>query len=174
MIKYQSYRRVIDLWTEGEDYDVQAATMGEMMDNILNFIVGGRERLDVTVSGDWRESVEAIAPEISRGSTYRSISARLRSMGMSQKGVLAAAENLRRSGMCYIPSVNSMQVLKFDPTCAAREAARFVLRDARRGGSGAKGEEDDGGQVLRLRIRGGSMHLRGQAREPGDTVRWTR
>ncbi len=127
MIKYQSYRRVIDLWTEGADCDIHTPTMGEMFDNILNFIAGGRGCLEVTAGEDWCEPVESVVPEIHCGSTYKSISARLRALGMSQKGVLAAAENLRRSGMCYIPAVNSLQVQRFDLVCAAREAARFIL-----------------------------------------------
>jgi hypothetical protein len=127
MIKYQSYRRVIDLWTEGAECDIHTPSMGEMFENILNFIVGGRGCLAVTVGEDWCEPVESLVPEISCGSTYKSIAARLRALGMSQKGVLAAAENLRRSGMCYIPAVNSLQILRFDIICAAREAARFIL-----------------------------------------------
>ena len=127
MIKYQSYRRVIDLWTEGAECDIHTPSMGEMFDNILNFIVGGRGCLEVTVGEDWCEPVESVVPEIHWGSTYKSIAARLRALGMSQKGVLAAAENLRRSGMSYIPAVNSLQILRFDIICAAREAARFIL-----------------------------------------------
>jgi hypothetical protein len=127
MIKYQSYRRVIDLWTEGPECDIHTPSMGEMFENILNFIAGGKGCLEVTVGEDWCEPVESVVPEINCGSTYMSIAARLRSLGMSQKGVLAAAENLRRSGMCYIPAVNSLQIQRFDIVCAAREAARFIL-----------------------------------------------
>ncbi len=127
MIKYQSYRRVIDLWTEGAECDIQTPSMGEMFDNILNFIVGGRGTLEVTVGEDWCEPVESVIPEIHCGTTYKSISAHLRSLGMTQKGVLAAAENLRHSGMSYIPAVNTMVIQRFDIICAAREAARFVL-----------------------------------------------
>jgi hypothetical protein len=127
MIKYQSYRRMIDLWTEGEDCDIQTPSMAEMADNILNFIAGGKRRVEVTVGDGWREPVESAMPEIHCGSTYRSIASRLRVMGMSQRGVLAAEENLRRSGMCYIPAVNSLQVQRFDISCSAREAARFIL-----------------------------------------------
>jgi len=127
MIKYQSYRRVIDLWTEGADCDIHTSSMGEMFDNILNFIVGGRGCLEVTAGEDWCEPVESVVPEIHHGSTYKSISAHLRALGMSQKGVLAAAENLRRSGMSYIPAINAMMILRFDIICAAREAARFIL-----------------------------------------------
>jgi hypothetical protein len=131
MIKYQSYRRLIDIWTEGAECDIHTPTMGEMFDNILNFIVGGRGCLAVTVGEDWCEPVEVVVPEICCGSTYISIAARLRALGMSQKGVLAAAEYLRRSGMCYIPAVNSIQILSFDIVCAAREAARFILYSMR-------------------------------------------
>ena len=127
MIKYQSYRRVIDIWTEGAECDIQTPSMGEMFDNILNFIVGGRGCLEVTVGEDWCEPVESVVPEIHCGTTYKSISAHLRSLGMTQKGVLAAAENLRRSGMSYIPVVNKLVIQRFDLVCAAREAARFVL-----------------------------------------------
>jgi hypothetical protein len=127
MIKYQSYRRIIDLWTEGADCDIHTPSMGEMFDNILNFIVGGRGCVEVTMGEDWCEPIEAVVPEINCGSTYKAISARLRAMGVSQKGVLAAAENLRRSGMSYIPLVNDMEIQRFDLVCAAREAARFIL-----------------------------------------------
>ncbi len=127
MIKYQSYRRVIDIWTEGAGCDIHTPSMGEMFDNILNFIVGGRGRLEVTVGEDWREPVESVVPEIHCGTTYKLISSYLRSLGMTQKGVLAAAENLRRSGMNYIPVVNKLVIQRFDIVCAAREAARFVL-----------------------------------------------
>ncbi len=127
MIKYQSYRRVIDIWTEGAGCDIHTPSMGEMFDNILNFIVGGRGRLEVTAGEDWCEPVESVVPEIHCGTTYKSISAHLRSLGMTQKGVLAAAENLRRSGMSYIPVVNKLVIQRFDIVCAAREAARFVL-----------------------------------------------
>ncbi len=127
MIKYQSYRRVIDLWTEGAECDIHTPSMGEMFDNILNFIAGGRGCIEVTVGEDWCEPVESVVPEIHCSSTYKSIAARLRALGMSQKGVLAAAENLRRSGMVYIPAVNSLQIQRFDIICAAREAARFIL-----------------------------------------------
>lgn len=127
MIKYQSYRRIIDLWTEGAECDIHTPSMGEMFDNILNFIVGGRGCLKVTVGEDWCEPVESVVPEIHFGTTYKSISSHLRALGMTQKGVLAAAENLRRSGMSYIPAVNTMVIQRFDLLCAAREAARFIL-----------------------------------------------
>ncbi len=127
MIKYQSYRRMIDLWTEGAECDVHTPSMVEMYDNIVNFIAGGRRRIEITIEDDWREPIESMAPEIHCGSTYRSISAHLRSLGMSQRGVLAAQENLRRSGMCYIPAVNTIVIQHFDLACAAREAARYVL-----------------------------------------------
>ena len=127
MIKYQSYRRVIDIWTEGPGCDIHTPSMGEMFDNILNFIVGGRGCLEVTVGEDWVEPVESVVPEIHCGTTYKSISSHLRLLGMTQKGVLAAAENLRRSGMSYIPAVNMMVIQRFDLVCAAREAARFIL-----------------------------------------------
>jgi hypothetical protein len=127
MIKYQSYRRVIDLWTEGAECDIHTPSMGEMFENILNFLAGGRGNLSVTVAEDWREPVESVVPEIHCGTTYKSISSYLRSLGMTQKGVLAAAENLRRTGMSYIPAVNRLVIQRFDLVCAAREAARFVL-----------------------------------------------
>ncbi len=127
MIKYQSYRRMIDLWTEGAECDIQTPSMGEMFDNILNFIAGGRGCLEVTVGEDWCEPVGSVVPEIHCGTTYKAISAHLRSLGMTQKGVLAAAENLKRSGMSYIPVVNKLVIQHFDLVCAAREAARFVL-----------------------------------------------
>jgi hypothetical protein len=73
MIKYQSYRRIIDLWTEGAECDVHTSSMGEMFDNILNFIVGGRGSLEVTVGEDWCEPVESVVPEIYHGTTYKSI-----------------------------------------------------------------------------------------------------
>jgi hypothetical protein len=127
MIKYQSYRRVIDQWTEGAECDIQTPSMGEMYDNIINFIAGGRGCIEVTVGEDWCEPVESVAPEIHCGTTYKSISSYLRELGMTQKGVLAAAENLRRSGMSYIPAINRIVIQRFDIICASREAARFVL-----------------------------------------------
>jgi len=127
MIKYQAYRRMIDQWTEGAECDIRTPTMEEMYENLLNFIVGGSGRLEVTMGEDWREPVESVMPEVNCGSTYKAISSRLRAMGMTQRGVLAASESLRRSGMVYIPLINDLEIERFDPFCAAREAARFVM-----------------------------------------------
>jgi hypothetical protein len=127
MLKYQAYLRIIDQWSEGAECDIHTPTMEEMYENLLNFLVGGSGRLGVTMGEDWREPVESVVPEVNCGTTYKAISSRLRSMGMTQRGVLAASESLRRSGMVYIPLVNDLEIQRFDPVCAAREAARFVI-----------------------------------------------
>lgn len=139
MVKYQSYRDIIDLWVEGEGAERYIPDLGEMVDYILAFLVGEGARVKVSVGGNVFEGLEDVFPEVHCRQTYKSFGSLLRSKRISQLGVVAATESLRRYGMSYVPAINSFLVLDFSPPSAAREAARFV-HFALSGRMGAEGK----------------------------------
>ncbi len=127
IIKYQSYRDIFDQWTEGVECDILTPSLEEMAENILIFLLGRPEKLQVTVQGDWKEDVSSIFPEVHCRKTYNSFSSMLRSMKIKQSSILAAMESLQTSKIVYMPSINASLLMKFTPEAAAREAARFVV-----------------------------------------------
>jgi hypothetical protein len=138
MVKYQSYRDVIDIWVEGEGADRYVSILGEMVDYIAAFLVGDPARVKVSVGDGDLESLEGVFPEVHCRQTYKAFGSLLRSKRISQLGVVAATESLRRYGVSYVPAINSVLVLDFTSSSAAREAARFVFF-ALRGRIGERG-----------------------------------
>lgn len=141
MVKYQSYRDIIDLWVEGEGADRCVPILEEMVDYILAFLVGDGAPVKISVGGNDFESLEDVFPEVHSRQTYKSFGSLLRSKRISQLGVVAATESLRRYGVSYVQAINSFLVLDFNSPSAARESARFVLYALRgRAGAGGKGQ----------------------------------
>ena len=143
MVKYQSYRDIVDLWVEGEGADRYVSILEEMVEYILAFLVGEGAQVNVSVGGNDFESLEDVFPEVHCRQTYKSFGSLLRSKRISLLGVVAATESLRRYGVSYVPAINSFLVLDFNSPSAAREAARFVLF-ALRGRIGAGGKREAG------------------------------
>ncbi len=146
MVKYQSYRDVIDRWVEGEGVDRYLSVMEEMVEYIVSFLVGDSARLKVEYNGDDYDGLSDLFPEVHCRQTYKSFGSLLRSKRISQLGVVAATESLRRYGVSYVPAINSFLVLDFRSQSAALEAARFVhfALSGRLGNDGAssRGAED--------------------------------
>lgn len=132
ILKYQSYREILDIWIEGEEVDRHTPELQDMVDSILIFLIGDPGNLNVTGDGGLKEPLEDVFPEVHCRKTYHAFSSYLRSRRISNKGVIAALENLKYFKVSYIPAINEFLIMRFDPVQAAREAARFVyfaLRD---------------------------------------------
>ena len=126
MVKYQSYRDIIEVWVEGDGADRYVPVLEEMVDYILAFLLGGGAPVTVSVGGNLFEGLKDVFPEVHCRQTYKAFGALLRSKRIGQLGVVAATESLRRYGVSYVPAINSILVLDFESPSAAREAARFV------------------------------------------------
>jgi hypothetical protein len=133
IVKYQSYREIIDIWVEGEEADRFVPILEEMVDYILSFLFGTGKHIKVTVNGTDFENIDDVFPEVHCRQTYKSFCSFLRAKGISQSGTVVATESLKRYGMSYVPALNTLLVLRFESPSAAMEAARFVLF-AMRGG----------------------------------------
>ncbi len=131
IVKYQSYRRIIDFWVEGEDANSFVPVLGEMVGYILNFLIGPKKSLNVTIDGNDFKSLDDILPEIHCRQTYTSFASFLRSQKISQLAVVSVTESLRRYGVSYVPGLNMFLILKYSSSSAAMEASRFVLSTMR-------------------------------------------
>jgi hypothetical protein len=129
--KYQSYRDIFVSWSKGEDEQMCLTVLNEMVGSMIDFIPGREEGVHVSVGGGEKVSIDDLFPEVQCRLTYDSFSTYLRSKGFSSRGLAATLENLRNYGISYIPSFNSMLVVKFDFSMAAHEAGRFVARAMR-------------------------------------------
>ncbi|MCK4350342.1 MAG: ChaN family lipoprotein [Candidatus Krumholzibacteria bacterium] len=127
IVKYQSYRRIIDRWIEGEEADSFVPVLGEMVSYILSFLIGPKKTLHVNIGGNDFESLDDIFPEIHCRQTFTSFASFLRSQKMSQLAVVSVIESLRRYGVSYVPGLNMFLILKYASSSAAIEASRFVL-----------------------------------------------
>ncbi len=127
MVKYQSYRRIIDKWVEGEEADSFVPVLEEMVGYIISFLIGPKKSFNVTIDGNDFESLDDIFPEIHCRQTYKSFASFLRSLKMSQLAVVSVTESLRRYGVSYVPGLNMFLILKYSSSAAAMEASRFVL-----------------------------------------------
>lgn len=132
MLKYLSYREIIDFWIEGEGTGDHITVFQEMISNIRTVLLGGKTELEVTMRGGWRGGIEEAFPEILVRKTYNAFSSYLRIRRVPNDAHMSALFRLRRDGIAYVAAINAFLVLKFDPVGAAQEAARFivhVLRD---------------------------------------------
>ncbi len=127
VVKYMSYRKIIDVWIEGERCDLQTPALRDMVNNVLYFLVGDTGKIEVTVRGDWKTTIDTVFPEVQCRRTYHAFATYLRSRRISDLGVIAARECLKNHGVLYVSSINVFLVARFTPMAAAREAARFVL-----------------------------------------------
>ncbi len=127
MVKYQSYRRIIDKWVEGEGADSFVPVLEEMVGYIISFLIGPKKSFNVSIDGNDFESLDDIFPEIHCRQTYKSFASFLRSLKMSQLAVVSVTESLRRYGVSYVPGLNMFLILKYSSSAAAMEASRFVL-----------------------------------------------
>jgi hypothetical protein len=142
IMKYESYRQIIDEWVEGSDFDPCVSLMNKVADNILNFLVGGTDKLVVRLGPDWKEPVKSVFPEVECRKTYKSFASFMRSRKVSQRGVLAARENIKRLGMTYMPCINTLLMLKQNVVGIAYETTRFIIYAMR-------GELDKSGKIRR-------------------------
>lgn len=126
IVKYQAYLQTLERWSEGSDCDITTPAFVELVEGVFFFLLGA-ERPEVTLGEDWREPVRSAYPEVLCGSTYQALLTDLRTRSVTQSGALAAHENLRDTGITYVPVVNAVFSVRYDPACAAVEAARFVL-----------------------------------------------
>jgi len=131
MLKYEAYRQIIDVWVEGEETDRHTPFLHEMIEAIHSFLRGGRKKLLVALPNGRKEPFDAVLPEVECRATYHSFSAYLRSRKVIPREIAAILENLKVEGMRYVPAINAFLIVKFDPSCAVREAARFVLHALR-------------------------------------------
>ncbi len=127
ILKYQSYRDIIEFWSDQPVSEAVLASLREMVDNILGMLLDGSGTFEVTVGEDWTESVENVFPEVNCQRTYKSVTTLLRSKKISHKALLAVKENLKKTGFSYFPAHNIFLMLRFDQAGAAVEAGRFVV-----------------------------------------------
>lgn len=127
IIKYLSYREYIEYWEDQSLSEAVLLSIEEMVDNLLVFLTGSREGIEVTVDEEYRQPVEDSIPEIHRRKTYKAIATLLRSRRISSEELTWLKENLKNLGSCYLPSANMFLLIRYDRKNAAREAARFVL-----------------------------------------------
>ena len=127
MVKYQSYRRILDRWIEGEGADSVIPVLEEMVSYILSFLMGHEERLRIDIDGNVFDSIDDIFPEIHCRQTYTAFASVLRAQKMSQLAVVSVLETLRRYGVSYVPGLNMFLLLEYTSSRAAMEASRFVL-----------------------------------------------
>ncbi len=133
MLKYEAYRDTIDRWMDGDVEDRTMHVVHEMIDGIFVFLKVSKRSLRVTIRPEWRVPLEAVYPEVHCRKTYHAFASYLRGRRVSAAVLSVALENIKSYGMAYVPALNTFLVLRFDPTSAAREAARFVvtvMRDA--------------------------------------------
>jgi len=126
VIKYQSYRTMLDLWSEKSVSESALNSLEEMVENILSILTGGDIGFEVSGRDGVGLALDDIFPEVQRRSTYSSFASLLRSRNVSEEGILATSANLRVRGIEYFPGLNIFLMVRFDQNCAAREAARFV------------------------------------------------
>ncbi|MBN2070613.1 MAG: ChaN family lipoprotein [Candidatus Krumholzibacteriota bacterium] len=138
LVKYQSYRDIIEKWSDQPVSEAVSGSLKEMVDNISAILLGKGEALEVEISRDWVEPVESVFPEIHFRKTYKSFSTLLRSKKVSLGGLLAVKQDLRRTGLSYFPALNIFLMLHFNRMSAAVEASRFVVY-AMRGELGMSG-----------------------------------
>ena len=131
MLKYEAYRHIIDVWSEGEEADRHTPFLHEMIEAIHSFFRGGRKESLVSFSNGRKEPLEAVLPEVECRATYHAFSSYLRSRRVSAREIVPVLEHLKREGMRYVPEINASLIVRFDPSCAVREAARFVLHALR-------------------------------------------
>jgi uncharacterized iron-regulated protein len=127
VIKYQSYRAMLDLWSEKSISESALSSLEEMVENILSLLTGSDDGLEVKGREGVVLSIDDVFPEVHSRRTYSSFASLLRSRKVSEKGILATSANLRVRGLEYFPGLNIFLMVRFDQSCAAREAARFVV-----------------------------------------------
>jgi hypothetical protein len=132
--KYQSYREIIHRWIGDDDEECRAIRLlEEMVEHIALVLVGERGGTTPPADESLYGSIEEMFPSVLSRATYTAVGVTLRSRRVPSRKIAAALEILRTRGMYYVPSINILLVLEFDPVAAALEAARFVLY-ALRGG----------------------------------------
>lgn len=127
MLKYEAYRRIIDVWCEGEEADRHTPFLHEMIEAIHLFLGGGRRRSLVSLPNGRKEPFDAVLPEVECRATYHAFSSYLRRRKVSTREIAQILAHLKRDGMRYVHRINVCLIAKFDPSHAVREAARFVL-----------------------------------------------
>ncbi|MBN2185065.1 MAG: ChaN family lipoprotein [Candidatus Krumholzibacteriota bacterium] len=127
MVKYQSYRDIIERWSDQPVAEAVLASLREMVDTISAILLEKGETLDVELSDGWVEPVETVFPEVLSRKTYKSFATLLRSKKITHKGLLASKENLKKTGFSYFPALNVFLMFHFDRHSAAVEASRFVV-----------------------------------------------
>lgn len=127
MIKYRSYRELIDMWVDGDEADRNTPFLHETIEGILSFFVRGKGRPAATFRNGRRESLEAVLPEVQCRTTFHSFSSYLRSRRVSPRGSSFALARIKTKGIAYVPEINTFLVLTSDPGRKIEGAARFVL-----------------------------------------------
>lgn len=127
ILKYESYREIIDAWSGDGTSDRWTPVLEKMVDDILLFLVRDRCELCVTVRDGLQETIDDVFPEVYCCTTYKAFATLLRSKRMSQLGTFAIIEYLRQCGIAYVPAVNAFLVMRFESVHPLREAARFVV-----------------------------------------------
>ncbi len=127
ILKYESYRQIIDTWTGGVTDEKWIPVFEEMVDDILLFLEQDKRSVKVTVREGWREPIDIVFPEVQCRKTYKAFAAYLRLGGVSQLGTFAGIEYLRRHGVLYLPAINEFLVMRFESFHVLRESVRFVV-----------------------------------------------
>ena len=127
MLKYQAYREIIDVWVDGDEVDAVTPFLHETIEEIHAFFAGKGRKPLIALPNGRRETFETVLPEVQCRSTYHAFSAYMRARRMGPREITVVIENLKRDGMRYVPAINTLLIVKNDPSRMVREAARFVL-----------------------------------------------
>ena len=127
LLKYQAYRRRLDLWIEGEAAEDHTAVFHDMIEDLLFAICRDGAPPEVTVCPEYRDGIDALYPEVHCRSAYAAFSSFLRGRSAGYLAVLAGLERLRAGGASYIPALNAILCIAPGDAQRAHEATRFVL-----------------------------------------------
>ncbi len=131
LLKYQAYREMIEVWSEGEEGDRHTRFVHQAVRNVLGFLGSNGAAPQVTVRKGWREPIEGILPEVLFRRTYHAFSSWLRARRAAPGEIESVLERLKRAGAAYFAPANTVLLSAFNPSAAVREAARFVIHGMR-------------------------------------------
>jgi hypothetical protein len=131
LLKYQAYRDIIDVWTDGEEGDRYTPFLHDAIRSILSFLDAGAMKRTVTIRSGWREPLAGALPEVRRRATYQAFSSHLRSRRLDPREIPLVRARLQADGAAYVAAENAVLVTSFRPPAAVREAARFVVHAMR-------------------------------------------
>jgi len=127
--KYEAYRQTINSWhtesAEEDDLDL-TPTIHSMIDTILRFLSIDKYKKCLRRSGDCIEFLVDYYPEVYSRVDSSTLKALLTPDLFSRREIADIKRQIKRSGSCYIPRINSIFIGEFSLVHGGEEAAHFV------------------------------------------------